>query len=605
VSSIPVKGVKSESNTTQALLRDATKKRIAYLLSKRTIQDLDVYRLVKDFFKEYLHENYEFTFNELAEELKKTYIEKDIKESLYRLLEDFSTIEYKDEEISEEVLRNTLVIFSKLVDQLLSKTSDNRSFLTKIFTKENIPSEQQIVQPQAQKTTTPATRFSEDVSASAKQQPPTDFGDEALIASKTTPQVTKKIATSKALSLSNAFPEDSIPEEQKAKEKQVASTIPQKQSSFADEPLTIQQSAPKTGNTQIKEQDILLHKETKEMPKQAPKNFAMNDDIPLPPPQAQTKTLDIESLQIPEPHKTQSSSQSTEFQLPNLQKKEQTSNFATDYLQKKPQEEKIIIEPTFAPAKEKQEIKKPETSNLGKQSDWSREELTNEKPPVTKDPEIIFHQEIKKDAPSPFAQESLSVEELVKPLPKTFEIEEELFFPQTPVEEIITPTTVEQAPPKEITPEPKQDSIVSPQATSVPLTTPQTTKTPLNPTFSSIPEKISPALDQVPMSPAQKEEFYFGTEEQELSADLNKLAEQLDAIIRDDDLKTKKEAVIIADDIPTLIMETERLIVEKNHQEAQVVYKELVGRYHELPEEEKHAYYDKIQHLYDLLSRNA
>ena len=131
---IPKKGVKTESAVTQLLLRETTKKKIAYLLSKHTIKDIEVYNLIKEFFKEYLKADYEFTFDELAQELKKTYIEKHIKETLFKLLEDFSTIEYKDEDLPDEMLKEFLGTFSKLIDELI-KEEQKKGFFARLFGK--------------------------------------------------------------------------------------------------------------------------------------------------------------------------------------------------------------------------------------------------------------------------------------------------------------------------------------------------------------------------------------------------------------------------------------------------------------------------------------
>ncbi|MBN1275758.1 hypothetical protein JXA12_05735 [Candidatus Woesearchaeota archaeon] len=124
---------------TQALLKEMTDKKIAYLLSKHSIKDVDVYTVIKEFFKEYLHANYEFTFDELTEELKKVYIEKQVKESLFRLLKDFSTIEYKDEEIPQEVLRNILTSFSKLVNSLIKKEMQRGGLFSRLFGSKEVP----------------------------------------------------------------------------------------------------------------------------------------------------------------------------------------------------------------------------------------------------------------------------------------------------------------------------------------------------------------------------------------------------------------------------------------------------------------------------------
>ncbi|MBD3209637.1 hypothetical protein GF367_04450 [Candidatus Woesearchaeota archaeon] len=190
---IPAKGVKTESAATQSLLRELTKKKIAYLLSKHTLKDVDVYTLIKEFFKEYLHANYEFTFDELADELKKTYIEKDLKENLFKLLKDFSTIEYKDEEIPQDVLRNVLNTFSRLIDELIKESEQKKGFFSQLFggkkelpeerrPEERPPSQEPLVSPPAHHER-PEHHLSEEEilkgmpSRAESQRPPSEAGE--------------------------------------------------------------------------------------------------------------------------------------------------------------------------------------------------------------------------------------------------------------------------------------------------------------------------------------------------------------------------------------------------------------------------------------------
>lgn len=111
-----------------------TKKKIDYLLSKHTVRDVDVYSVIKEFFKEYLGAKYEFTFHELKKELKRVYIEKTTKDRLFGILEEFSTIEYKDDEIPQEAIRKVLTEFDQILDAIISSTQ-KQTFFSRLFGK--------------------------------------------------------------------------------------------------------------------------------------------------------------------------------------------------------------------------------------------------------------------------------------------------------------------------------------------------------------------------------------------------------------------------------------------------------------------------------------
>ncbi len=110
-----------------------TKKKIQYLISKRTIRDIDVYSVIKEFFKEYLQVDYEFTFEELHEELKKIYVQKSVKDKLLAMIQKFQSIEYQDDEIPQEVLQEVLSDFSSILNDLISAEPKKEGLLSKIF----------------------------------------------------------------------------------------------------------------------------------------------------------------------------------------------------------------------------------------------------------------------------------------------------------------------------------------------------------------------------------------------------------------------------------------------------------------------------------------
>ena len=116
------------------LLKEVFLKRTNYLASKQIIKDQEIYNLIKDFFKEFLHIDYEFTREELAEELKKVYLDKNSRQKIDALFEKVFKIQYSDENLSEKELRLILSDFDKLLRMLLP-THKKKSMFQKLFKK--------------------------------------------------------------------------------------------------------------------------------------------------------------------------------------------------------------------------------------------------------------------------------------------------------------------------------------------------------------------------------------------------------------------------------------------------------------------------------------
>jgi hypothetical protein len=113
------RGVIKISKGNRRLLKDVTSKKINYLLSKPFIKEKETYNIIKEFFREYLQQDYEFTYEELIEELRKIYVERSLKNRLMNFLQKISVIEYKDEEIPQESLKQMLKEFDYLVKNLV------------------------------------------------------------------------------------------------------------------------------------------------------------------------------------------------------------------------------------------------------------------------------------------------------------------------------------------------------------------------------------------------------------------------------------------------------------------------------------------------------
>ncbi|RJQ17210.1 hypothetical protein C4573_04115 [Candidatus Woesearchaeota archaeon] len=128
------------------VLKHTHHQKIDYALAKAFIKDYDVYQLVKDFFAEYLHLNYEFTHEELSKELNKQFIDESLKKQIVGFLARLSFFQFNTaQQPTQEQLRNMIVEFKNIINNLIlfeeqqknqSVTEKIGTFLKKIIVKE-------------------------------------------------------------------------------------------------------------------------------------------------------------------------------------------------------------------------------------------------------------------------------------------------------------------------------------------------------------------------------------------------------------------------------------------------------------------------------------
>jgi hypothetical protein len=128
------RGEDASSNTQNKLiLKKAANKKIDHLRSKAYISDKEVYDLVRSFFKKHLTIDYEFTHEELMNELKKIYLSPDLQEKVRGLFEDISKIEHTSQSFTREELEEILKDFEGVVEGLIvSHYQQDKSFFRKI-----------------------------------------------------------------------------------------------------------------------------------------------------------------------------------------------------------------------------------------------------------------------------------------------------------------------------------------------------------------------------------------------------------------------------------------------------------------------------------------
>ena len=111
-------------------LKQAILSKINHLYKKNTLRDNEVYNLTKDFFKEYLKIEYEYTHDELKKELNKVYLKKDVKNKLFIFLEDIGKIEYQNQPHTQQDLKRLLSALKEIV-QILVQEEKKRERITR------------------------------------------------------------------------------------------------------------------------------------------------------------------------------------------------------------------------------------------------------------------------------------------------------------------------------------------------------------------------------------------------------------------------------------------------------------------------------------------
>jgi len=121
------------NNNNKFLLKQNTYRDIKQILDSVKIQEKEAYNLIRNFFKLYLDLNYEFTNEELKEELKKVYFSHELKEDTSLLFDSLSKIEYFSEPLSQPKLRKLLINFKKVIDEIVTVHYEKESSFIKKF----------------------------------------------------------------------------------------------------------------------------------------------------------------------------------------------------------------------------------------------------------------------------------------------------------------------------------------------------------------------------------------------------------------------------------------------------------------------------------------
>ncbi len=100
-------------------LRSDTLRKIQFIRQKTVLDGYDVYRLVMEFFRNYLDQQHQFTIKELRRELRSTYISSQTRGLIGLVLEKLHRIEYHELNASHDELLQILDTFRDIVRQLI------------------------------------------------------------------------------------------------------------------------------------------------------------------------------------------------------------------------------------------------------------------------------------------------------------------------------------------------------------------------------------------------------------------------------------------------------------------------------------------------------
>ncbi|MGM5481376.1 MAG: hypothetical protein ACQESE_03115 [Nanobdellota archaeon] len=110
-------------------IKGETESKIKHALSKQHIHQKEVYNIVKIFFKELLELDYEFTHEELMEELQKIYLDKKHHDKLKIFITRVGMMEYTDKKFSQEELHDLLSELHSIIDLLIKHHAKTHWFI--------------------------------------------------------------------------------------------------------------------------------------------------------------------------------------------------------------------------------------------------------------------------------------------------------------------------------------------------------------------------------------------------------------------------------------------------------------------------------------------
>ena len=127
--------VKAPGDETRQRIADAardTRRKAEFLRRRPIIDQGEVYALAKEFFKAYLGKPFEYTADELQQELHRVYLSVGVRKRVEVLIEKISLVEYTDTQYSQAELQLMLEDLSGIVKELVTERKRHRPFLTRL-----------------------------------------------------------------------------------------------------------------------------------------------------------------------------------------------------------------------------------------------------------------------------------------------------------------------------------------------------------------------------------------------------------------------------------------------------------------------------------------
>lgn len=115
------------------LLQQTTCQQIDATIEKTNIAERDVYVIAKEFFKTILELEYEFTHEELLEELHKTYIDQEEYDRLEKFILAWGQIEYQKKTFTQKELKVLLEEMRTVINHLIKQNKTKQSFFKQLI----------------------------------------------------------------------------------------------------------------------------------------------------------------------------------------------------------------------------------------------------------------------------------------------------------------------------------------------------------------------------------------------------------------------------------------------------------------------------------------
>ncbi len=117
------------------ILKNTIQKKIDYLKKKPEVEPEEAYSLVQEFFKAFTEKDYEYTREELIEQLDKFYLEGDVKQSLINVIRELGKVEFSQPNFSQEKINSLLDDFSEALDEIVQDDKIYMGFWDKLVKK--------------------------------------------------------------------------------------------------------------------------------------------------------------------------------------------------------------------------------------------------------------------------------------------------------------------------------------------------------------------------------------------------------------------------------------------------------------------------------------